>query len=305
MHLSAPFIQRPVATSLLSLASAAGGLGGLLGAAGGLAARRGFPGDRRRRRLAGGEPGDDGVGCGDAAGAPVRAHRRRQPDDFVEFAGLGFGDSAVRHQPQYRRRCARRAGSINAARSQLPSYLPQNPSYRKANPAEAPILILTLTSDVVPKPQIYDMADSILAQKISQIQGVGQVFVGGSASPAVRVELNPCSWAITALVLRRCAPRLPTPTPTAPRAHFRTRTIAGQIDDNDQIFKASDYAPIIAGLQPADRRASARRRPGHGDRQRCRHPYRGRLRASTHQRAARRNLKTRSCSLSSRFPAPT
>ena len=81
--------------------------------------------------------------------------------------------------------------AINAARSQLPSYLPQNPSYRKANPADSPILILTLTSDVVPKPQIYDMADSILAQKISQIQGVGQVFVGGSSSPAVRVELNP------------------------------------------------------------------------------------------------------------------
>jgi multidrug efflux pump subunit AcrB len=81
--------------------------------------------------------------------------------------------------------------AINAARSQLPSYLPQNPSYRKANPAEAPILILSLTSDVVTKPQIYDMADSILAQKISQIQGVGQVFVGGSSSPAVRVELNP------------------------------------------------------------------------------------------------------------------
>ena len=85
--------------------------------------------------------------------------------------------------------------AINAARSQLPSYLPQNPSYRKANPAEAPILILTLTSDVIPKPQIYDMADSILAQKISQIQGVGQVFVGGSAQPAVRVELNPMQLA--------------------------------------------------------------------------------------------------------------
>src|SRR5208283_1236973 len=71
--------------------------------------------------------------------------------------------------------------AINAARSQLPSYLPQNPNYRKANPAEAPILILSLTSDVVSKPQIYDLADSILAQKLSQIQGVGQVFVGGSA----------------------------------------------------------------------------------------------------------------------------
>ena len=73
--------------------------------------------------------------------------------------------------------------AINAARSQLPSYLPQNPSYRKANPADSPILILTLTSDVVPKPQIYDMADSILAQKMSQIAGRGPGVRGRQLQP--------------------------------------------------------------------------------------------------------------------------
>jgi multidrug efflux pump len=92
--------------------------------------------------------------------------------------------------------------AINAARSQLPSYLPQNPSYRKANPAEAPILILALTSDLVPKRQIYDMANSVLAQKISQIKGVGQCFVGGSSSPAVRVELNPMQLGANGVGLR-------------------------------------------------------------------------------------------------------
>ena len=81
--------------------------------------------------------------------------------------------------------------AINAARSQLPANLPQNPTYRKVNPSDAPIMIIALTSDTLSKGQMYDAADSILAQKISQISGVGQVFVGGSAQPAVRAELNP------------------------------------------------------------------------------------------------------------------
>ncbi len=81
--------------------------------------------------------------------------------------------------------------AINAARSQLPANLPQNPSYRKINPSDAPILMLALTSDTMTVPQLYDAADSILAQKIAQVQGVGQVFVTGSAKPAVRIEANP------------------------------------------------------------------------------------------------------------------
>jgi len=81
--------------------------------------------------------------------------------------------------------------AINAARSQLPTDLPSQPTYRKVNPADAPILLLSLTSENVQPPEIYDAADSILAQKIAQVSGVGQVFVWGSASPAVRVEANP------------------------------------------------------------------------------------------------------------------
>ena len=81
--------------------------------------------------------------------------------------------------------------AINAARSQLPANLPGNPNYRKVNPADAPIMILALTSDIITLPQMYDAADSILSQKLAQIEGVGQVFVGGGAKPAVRAELNP------------------------------------------------------------------------------------------------------------------
>src|SRR5207245_9312443 len=81
--------------------------------------------------------------------------------------------------------------AINAARGQLPANLPTNPGWRKVNPADAPIMILAMTSDVLTQPQMYDIGDSILAQKISQIEGVGQVFVGGSSRPGVRGEMSP------------------------------------------------------------------------------------------------------------------
>ncbi len=137
--------------------------------------------------------------------------------------------------------------AINAARSQLPSYLPQNPSYRKANPADAPILILTLTSDVVPKAQIYDVADSILAQKMSQIDGVGQVFVGGSSSPAVRVELNPMQLGTNGVGLDAVRAALAGANANRPKGAFQDAGNRWAINDNDQIFKATDFAPIIAG----------------------------------------------------------
>src|SRR5213075_353104 len=81
--------------------------------------------------------------------------------------------------------------AINAARSQLPADLPGQPTYRKVNPADAPILMFSLTSDNIPPAQIYDAADSVLAQKLAQVEGVGQVFTWGSARPAVRIEANP------------------------------------------------------------------------------------------------------------------
>ncbi|HIJ75478.1 MAG TPA: multidrug transporter subunit MdtC, partial [Deltaproteobacteria bacterium] len=81
--------------------------------------------------------------------------------------------------------------AINAARSYLPTTLPSNPTYRKVNPADAPIVVLALTSHIVSKAEMYDAASTILSQKLSQVQGIGQVFVGGGSLPAVRVELDP------------------------------------------------------------------------------------------------------------------
>jgi len=191
MHLSAPFIQRPVATSLLSLALLLAG-----SVAYSLLPVASLPNvDYPVISASAGMPGAGPETMASSVATPLERQFGRIAGVNQMTSSSSLGAASVTMQFDLSRNIDAAArdvqASINAARSQLPSYLPQNPSYRKANPAEAPILILTLTSDVVPKPQIYDMANSILAQKISQIQGVGQCFVGGSSSPAVRIELNP------------------------------------------------------------------------------------------------------------------
>ena len=119
--------------------------------------------------------------------------------------------------------------AINAARADLPASLRSNPTYRKVNPADAPILILALTSATLTQGQLYDSATTVLEQKLSQIQGIGQVTVGGSSLPAVRAELNPRALFKYGIGLDdvRAALSAP-PTPTAPRARSRTATGASR-----------------------------------------------------------------------------
>ena len=135
--------------------------------------------------------------------------------------------------------------AINAARGQLPAEpAAAIPTYRKVNPADAPIMILALTSDSYAGREIYDAADSILAQKLSQVDGVGQVFVGGGASPAVRVELNPtAARTTTASASKPCGPLLRAANANTPKGYFAETTMPGIIDANDQLFKADDIAP--------------------------------------------------------------
>src|SRR6516165_7289514 len=188
MHLSAPFIKRPVATSLLSLALLLAG-----SVAYSILPVASLPDvDFPVIGVGAGLPGGSPETMASAVATPLERQFGRIAGVNQMTSSSSLGTASVTLQFDLNRNIDAAArdvqSAINAARSQLPSYLPQNPSYRKANPAEAPILILTLTSDVIPKPQIYDMADSILSQKISQIPGIGQVFVGGSAQPAVRFE---------------------------------------------------------------------------------------------------------------------
>ncbi len=247
MHISAPFIKRPVATSLLSIALLLAG-----SVAYSVLPVASLPDvDFPVIGVGAGLPGASPETMASAVATPLERQfgRIAGVNQMTSTSSLGSASVTLQFDLNRDIDAASRdvQAAINAARSQLPSYLPQNPSYRKANPADAPILILTLTSDVIPKPQIYDMADSILAQKIAQIQGVGQVFVGGSSQPAVRVELNPLQLANNGIGLEAVRTALANANANRPKGSFSDTKHRWQINDNDQIFKAADYAPIIVG----------------------------------------------------------
>jgi multidrug efflux pump len=139
--------------------------------------------------------------------------------------------------------------AINAARSQLPSTLPNNPTYRKVNPADAPILILTLTSDVIPVGRMYDAADSILAQKLSQVEGIGQVFVGGGAKPAVRARVDPSRLSQIGIGLGEVRAALQKVNANSPKGELANGSTAWSITATDQLFDAEQYRPVIVAYK--------------------------------------------------------
>jgi multidrug efflux pump len=137
--------------------------------------------------------------------------------------------------------------AINAARSYLPSNLPSNPTYRKVNPADAPILILGLTSNVYDRGALYDAASTIMVQRLSQIQGVGQVSVGGSSLPAVRVEVNPTQLNSYGLGLTDISAMLSRQNANLPKGRIADDTTSADITTNDQLMKAVNYQPLVVG----------------------------------------------------------
>jgi multidrug efflux pump len=139
--------------------------------------------------------------------------------------------------------------AINAARSQLPTSLPRNPTYRKVNPADAPIMILALTSPTMDRGQMYDAASTILAQKISQLSGVGQVTVGGASLPAVRVELNPTTLNDYGIGLDEVRAVLAAANANRPKGSIEQGDRHWQIQADDQAKKASEYIPLIVAYR--------------------------------------------------------
>src|SRR5678815_3603172 len=135
--------------------------------------------------------------------------------------------------------------AINAARSQLPPNLPNNPNYRKINPADAPILILGMTSDALTVGRMFDAADSIVAQKLSQVEGVGQVVVGGGARPAVRVRVDPNRLAQLGIGLGQVRAALASATANRPKGELSDATSAWGVSANSQLFDADQYRPVI------------------------------------------------------------
>jgi len=135
--------------------------------------------------------------------------------------------------------------AINAARGQLPANLPTNPFWRKINPAEAPILQLALTSETATQPQLYDVAESILAQKIQQIAGIGQVNLGGSSRPGVRAEINPLQLSNLGVGLDQVAAALNAANAHSPKGQLANTGFNYILNANDQLFFAKDYASLI------------------------------------------------------------
>ena len=139
--------------------------------------------------------------------------------------------------------------AINAARGYLPTNLPNNPTYRKINPADSPIVILALTSDILSKSQIYDHASTIMAQKLSQVSGVGQVFVWGGALPGVRVEVNPSLLDKYGIGLEQVRGVLSNSNSNTPKGYFSDGHRIWQVGANDQLFHAVDYRPLIVAYR--------------------------------------------------------
>ncbi len=245
VHFSAPFIKRPVATFLLSLAIIIAGA-----VAYSLLPVSSLPEVEYPVISVGASlPGADPETMASAVATPLE----RQ---FTRIAGVnemtstsGTGSTSVILQFDLNRDINGAArdvqAAINAARAQLPANLPSNPTYRKINPSDSPILILALTSDTVPKSEMYDASDSILAQKIAQVPGVGQVFTGGSASPAVRVEVNPYLLTAKGLSLEDLRTAIGTFNVMQPTGYISSSSSRMSLSSTDQLFGAAAYAPLI------------------------------------------------------------
>jgi multidrug efflux pump len=137
--------------------------------------------------------------------------------------------------------------AINAARTYLPANLPTNPTWRKVNPADSPILIIAMTSDIYSKGEMYDIASSVMQQRLSQVDGVGQVFVGGSSLPAVRVEVNPVQLEHCGLNLTNVQNVLSQANANVAKGQFYDDKTTADIVANDQLMKAEYYRPLVVG----------------------------------------------------------
>jgi len=245
MSISSPFIHRPVATTLLTAAVAfAGALAYTLLPVSPLP-QVDFPTISVSASLPGASP--------EIMASSVATPLERQ---FGRIAGVSemtsssnLGSTNVVLQFDLSRDIDAAArdvqAAINAARSQLPANLPNNPTYRKVNPADAPILILALTSDTVDKGHMYDAASSILQQKLAQTQGVGQVTVGGGALPAVRVDVNPTLLNSFGLGLEDIRQTLTNVNANRPKGDIADGTRDFEITTTDQLLKAAEYQPLV------------------------------------------------------------
>ncbi|HEX9154437.1 MAG TPA: efflux RND transporter permease subunit, partial [Nitrospira sp.] len=249
MNVSAPFIQRPVATTLLTIGVTLVGIVAFRFLPVAALPQVEFPTINVSANLPGASP--------EIMATSVAAPLEHQ---FTRIAGVTemtssstLGSSNITLQFELSRDIDGAArdvqAAIMAARSDLPANLPNRPTYRKINPADAPILILSLTSDIVSRGRMYDVASSILQQKLSQIDGVGQVYVGGGSLPAVRVDLNPTALNKYGIGLGDVRRTLSSTNVNRPKGQLTDGTRTWEIRTNDQLHDVEDYLPLIVSYR--------------------------------------------------------
>src|SRR6266478_3807394 len=245
MSISAPFIRRPIGTSLLAAALLLSGILAFNFLPVASLPRVDFP----VISVGAGLPGADPQTMASAVATPLERQfgRIAAVNQMTSTSQLGSTSIVLQFDLNRDINAAGRdvQAAINAARSQLPANLPSNPSYRKSNPADAPILILALTSDTETVPQMYDAADSILAQKLAQVSGVGTVFVGGAAQPAVRAEVNPMLLNKLGVGLDTVRNALNAANANRAKGQVANETTSWSLNDTDQLFTADQYRPLI------------------------------------------------------------
>jgi multidrug efflux pump len=247
VNISAPFIHRPVATTLLTVAVAIAGAIAFQVLPVSPLPQVDFPTISVNASLPG--------ASADIMASSVATPLERQ---FGHIAGVtemtsssSLGTTGITIQFDLSRNIDGAArdvqAAINAARTYLPANLPGNPTYRKVNPADAPIMIIGLTSDVYGPDKLYDEASTIMQQKLSQIQGVGQVNPGGGALPSVRVEVNPTKLASYGLTMASLQSMLSLQNSNLARGQITNGDVSADIVMNGQISHAADYQPLIVG----------------------------------------------------------
>src|SRR5271169_5617720 len=246
---STPFIRRPVGTTLLTLGLAAAGAVAFFKLPVSPLPQVDFPTISVQATLPGASPQDVAT----TVASPLERHLGQIADVTEMTSSSTVGSTRITLQFGLNRDIDGAArdvqAAINAARADLPTSLRTNPTYRKVNPADAPILVLTLTSDTMTRGDLYDAASTVLAQKLSQVDGIGEVVVSGGSLPAVRVELSPQALYKYGVGLEDVRAALASANAHSPKGGIDVEGQRYQIYSNDQATKADDYKPLVVAYR--------------------------------------------------------
>jgi multidrug efflux pump len=247
MNISSPFIRRPVATTLLTIGIALAGAVAFNFLPVSPLPQIDFP----TISISAGLPGASPEIMASSVATPLERQLGRIAGITEMTSASSIGSTSITIQFDLTRNIDGAArdvqAAINAARSYLPINLPSNPTYRKVNPADSPIMVLGLTSSIYDKGALYDAASTIMEQRLSQVPGVGQVNVGGSSLPAVRVEMNPTQLNSYGIGLQQVATMLSSQNSNIAKGQISDSVSTSEIYTNDQLLKAEFYKPLIVG----------------------------------------------------------